>query len=71
MKIFVEHNGRVKKLSFTEWEEVRELIAARFGVTEFLLEYSTSDSLGKSIWVEIEDADDVSDGCSIRVVSTT
>ena len=71
MKTFVECNGTIKKFNFTVWEEVHDLIAAKFGVTEFLLEYSTSDRNGKTIWVEAEDADGVSDGCSIRVVSIT
>ena len=71
MKIFVECRGRTKKLSFNEWREVPGLIAQKFGLVDFLLEYGATDSSGKNIWVEVDDEDDLTDGCSIRVTPLT
>lgn len=68
MKIFVEFDGRTKKITVEDLGNIMDIISKKFEVQSFRLEYRASDSRGGDVWVELEEVDDLTEACCIRVL---
>ena len=68
MKIFVCHNERTKKCE-AQWKGLTQILASKFGLepSQLLVELKATDAEGNSIWIDLEDEDDLSEGCMVRL----
>ena len=71
MKIFACYKHRTKKCEVL-WESLSQTLASKFGLdkSRFLVELKTSDFNGQGIWVELEDENDMTEGCMVRLVES-
>ena len=71
MKIFVSYKDRTKKCD-VQWDTLSKTLAEKFGLetSRFIIEVKTADCSGSTIWMEVEEEADLSEGCLARLVES-